>query len=217
MARLAIVFALLAFATACGRAPAPHASPADPARAGPGAAMPDRRPPDGNVPDQSLRPDILFVGTPPPVVDAMLDMAGIRPGDVLYDLGSGDGRIPIAAAKRHGIRAVGVEIDPEMVAEARANARKAGVAHLVSFVERDLFLADISEASVVTLYLLDRLNLQLRPKLLRDLKPGTRIVSHQFGMGDWRPEAARKIGRSDVYLWRVPARPSAPRATGAKR
>ena len=91
-----------------------------------------------------------------------------------------------------------------MVAEARANARKAGVAHLVTFVERDLFLADIGEASVVTLYLLDRINLQLRPKLLRDLAPGTRIVSHQFGMGDWRPEATRSIGRSDIHLWRVP-------------
>jgi SAM-dependent methyltransferase len=224
MTRFAIVVALLgallASATACGRAPAP--SPADRA---PGAGEPSAADAAGaaqgtageGTPDQSLRPDILFVGTPPPVVDAMLDMAGIRPGDVLYDLGSGDGRIPIAAAKRHGIRAVGIEIDPEMVAEARANARKAGVSHLVTFVERDLFLADITEASVVTLYLLDRLNLQLRPKLLRDLVPGTRIVSHQFGMGDWRPEAARQVGRSDVYLWRVPARPApAPRGS-AKR
>ena len=91
-----------------------------------------------------------------------------------------------------------------MVAEARTNARAAGVSHLVTFVERDLFLADIGEASVVTLYLLDRLNLQLRPKLLRDLAPGSRIVSHQFGMGEWRPEAARTVGRSDIYLWRVP-------------
>lgn len=151
--------------------------------------------------------DVPYVPTPEKVVERMLEVAKVGPNDVVYDLGSGDGRIPITAAKRYGIRAVGIEIDPQMVAEARANARKAGVAHLVTFVERDLFLADISEASVVTLYLLDRLNVQLRPKLLRDLAPGTRVVSHQFGMGEWRPEAARSIGRSDIYLWRIPDRP----------
>lgn len=189
-------------AAACGRAPVPpDATASTPAAADLAPAALSE-----TVPDQTLRPDILFVGTPQPVVDAMLELAGVHEGDVLYDLGSGDGRIPITAAKRYGIRAVGIEIDPEMVAEARANARKAGVAHLVTFVERDLFLADISEASVVTLYLLDRLNEQLRPKLQRDLAPGTRIVSHQFGMGDWRPDAARSIGRSDIYLWRVPGR-----------
>jgi hypothetical protein len=191
--------ALLAIATGCAPAPAPPAQVAD---AGPpSTAIPPAA-------DQTLRPDIFFLGTPQPVVDAMLELADVKPGDVLYDLGSGDGRIPITAAKRYGIRAVGIEIDPELVAEARANARKAGVAHLVTFVERDLFLADIGEASVVTLYLLDRLNEQLRPKLLRDLAPGTRIVSHQFGMGDWRPEATRSIGRSDIHLWRVPAGPA---------
>jgi SAM-dependent methyltransferase len=197
---------LLAFATGCGRAPAPSTPVAESPRVAAGAAAAQ-----ATVPDQTLRPDIFFLGTPQPVVDAMLEMADIQRGDVLYDLGSGDGRIPIAAAKRYGIRAVGIEIDPGMIAEARANARKAGVEHLVTFVERDLFLADISEASVVTLYLLDRLNLQLRPKLLRDLEPGTRIVSHQFGMGDWRPEAARSIGRSDVYLWRIPEPSRLPR------
>ena len=188
--------ALLALATGCARAPAPEVN-AD------GESAP-ATPPPAPVSEQTLRPDIFFLGTPQPVVDEMLELADVKPGDVLYDLGSGDGRIPITAAKRYGIRAVGIEIDPELVAEARANARKAGVAHLVTFVERDLFLADIGEASVVTLYLLDRLNEQLRPKLLRDLAPGSRIVSHQFGMGDWTPEATRTIGRSEIHLWRVP-------------
>lgn len=186
---------LLAAAAGCERAAPPQPVPA---AAAPAPILATPR-------DQTPRPDIFFLGTPQPVVDAMLELAEVKPGDVLYDLGSGDGRIPITAAKRYGIRAVGIEIDPQMVAEARANARAAGVSHLVTFVERDLFLADIGEASVVTLYLLDRLNLQLRPKLLRDLAPGSRIVSHQFGMGDWRPEAARSIGRNDIYLWRVPA------------
>lgn len=189
---LLLPLALLLFAgPGCERAaPAPSAAAAAPVPA--------------SSPDQTLRPDIFFLGTPQPVVDAMLELAEVKRGDVLYDLGSGDGRIPITAAKRYGIRAVGIEIDPDMVAEAREKARAAGVQHLVTFVERDLFLADIGEASVVTLYLLDRLNLQLRPKLLRDLAPGSRIVSHQFGMGEWRPEAARTVGRSDIYLWRVP-------------
>ena len=202
--RFALPAALLALAAGCARAPAPPAPVDAAARAGPASATA----PPAAVSEQTLRPDIFFLGTPQPVVDAMLELADVKPGDVLYDLGSGDGRIPITAAKRYGIRAVGIEIDPELVAEARANARKAGVAHLVTFVERDLFLADIGEASVVTLYLLDRLNEQLRPKLLRDLAPGTRIVSHQFGMGDWRPEATRTIGRSDIHLWRVPGAPS---------
>ena len=203
MTRFGLV-ALLAIVAACERTPGPPVAPGDAGNAAataPVAAVPPE------IPEQTLRPDIFFLGTPQPVVDAMLDLAEVKPGDVLYDLGSGDGRIPITAAKRYGIRAVGIEIDPEMVVEARANARKAGVAHLVTFVERDLFLADIGEASVVTLYLLDRINLQLRPKLLRDLAPGTRIVSHQFGMGDWQPEATRAIGRRDIHLWRVPDKP----------
>jgi len=193
--RCRLILLLLAAGPGCERAVPP---PSAPAGAAPEPILAAPR-------DQTPRPDIFFLGTPQPVVDAMLELADVKPGDVLYDLGSGDGRIPITAAKRYGIRAVGIEIDPQMVAEARANARAAGVSHLVTFVERDLFLADVGEASVVTLYLLDRLNLQLRPKLLRDLAPGSRIVSHQFGMGDWRPEATRSIGRSDIYLWRVPA------------
>ena len=204
MARFGLV-ALLAIVTACDRTPAPPVAPADAASSA--ETTPATTAPPATIPEQTLRPDIFFLGTPQPVVDAMLELADVKPGDVLYDLGSGDGRIPITAAKRYGIRAVGIEIDPDMVAEARANARKAGVAHLVTFVERDLFLADIGEASIVTLYLLDRLNEQLRPKLLRDLASGTRIVSHQFGMGDWQPEATRTIGRRDIHLWRVPDAP----------
>lgn len=155
-------------------------------------------------------PDVVYVPTPQPVVDAMLELAEVRPGDVLYDLGSGDGRIPIAAARRHGVRAVGIDIDPDMVREARANARNAGVAHLVRFEEGDLFQADFRDADVVTLYLLDSLNLKLRPRLLAELEPGTRIVSHEFDMGDWMPERVLQVGNSTLYRWTVPERAEAP-------
>lgn len=151
-------------------------------------------------------PDVVYVPTPEAVVDGMLAMAKVGPKDILYDLGSGDGRIPIAAAKAHGIKAVGIDIDPERVAEARANAKAAGVDNLASFRQADLFSSDISEASVVTLYLLDSLNEKLRPKLLAELKPGTRIVSHAFSMGDWKPEAQQEIDGRVIYLWTVPKR-----------
>jgi len=150
-------------------------------------------------------PDVVYVPTPPEVVDEMLEMAEVRDGDVLYDLGSGDGRIPIAAAKKFKVRAVGVDIDPARVAEARANAKAAGVVDEVSFRQADLFKTDFSDATVVTLYLLDSLNLKLRPKLLSELKPGTRIVSHAFTMGDWEPEKTATVGGSRIYMWRVPA------------
>jgi ribosomal protein L11 methylase PrmA len=150
--------------------------------------------------------DVPYVPTPEPVVDAMLKLAQVKRGDVLYDLGSGDGRIVIAAAKRYGVRGTGVDIDPRRIDEANANARKAGVAKLVRFVNRDLFEVDFSEATVVTLYLLPRINLQLRPKLLAELKPGTRIVSHGFDMGDWKPEQAVTVGNNTIYLWTVPPR-----------
>jgi cyclopropane fatty-acyl-phospholipid synthase-like methyltransferase len=152
------------------------------------------------------RPDVHYVPTPQPVVDAMLEMAGVKQGDVLYDLGSGDGRIPITAAQRFGVRGVGIDIDPERIAEANANAQKAGVTQLVTFRQADLFTSDFSEASVVTLYLLESLNARLRPKLLRELKPGTRIVSHAFTMGDWQPEQTRQVGGAMVYMWTVPKR-----------
>lgn len=151
-------------------------------------------------------PDVVYVPTPQHVVDQMLELADVRSGDVLYDLGSGDGRIPITAARKYGIRAVGIDIDPERIAEARENARKAGVEKLVTFRQADLFTSDIGEASVVTLYLLESLNEKLRPKLLAELEPGTRIVSHAFRMGDWQPEVARDAQGSEIFLWRVPER-----------
>ncbi|MEC9066097.1 MAG: class I SAM-dependent methyltransferase [Pseudomonadota bacterium] len=150
------------------------------------------------------RVDIHYVPTPEPVVDAMLDMAAIEEGDVLYDLGSGDGRIPIAAAREFGVRAVGIEIDPRLVREARANAKAAGVAHLVEFREADLFATDFSDADVVTLYLGDTLNLRLRPQLLEQLEPGDRVVSHDFAMGDWPPDEKRIVANRPVYKWTVP-------------
>ena len=151
-------------------------------------------------------PDVVFVPTPQPVVDAMLKMANVRTGDVLYDLGSGDGRIPITAARDYGVRGTGIDIDPKRIAEANANAKEAGVTDLVTFKQADLFTSDFSDATVVTLYLLDSLNEKLRPKLLAELKPGTRIVSHAFRMGDWEPQATQLVGNSNIYLWTVPAR-----------
>jgi cyclopropane fatty-acyl-phospholipid synthase-like methyltransferase len=152
------------------------------------------------------RPDVIYVPTPEAVVDAMLKMAKVRKGDVLYDLGSGDGRIPIRAAKQYGVKATGIDIDPVRIAEANANARAAGVTHLVTFKQADLFTADFSDASVITLYLLDSLNEKLRPKLLAELKPGTRIVSHDFMMGDWKPEAEQEVAGKAIYFWTIPAR-----------
>ncbi|HLS84673.1 MAG TPA: class I SAM-dependent methyltransferase [Burkholderiales bacterium] len=151
-------------------------------------------------------PDVVFVPTPQEVVDEMLKVARVGKGDVLYDLGSGDGRIPVTAAKRFGIRAVGIDIDPQRISEARENARRAGVEKLVTFKNEDLFETDFSEATVVTLYLLPDLNVRLMPRLLKELKPGTRIVSHQFDMGDWKPEKELDVNGRTVYLWTVPAR-----------
>jgi SAM-dependent methyltransferase len=150
-------------------------------------------------------PDVHYVPTPEPVVARMLDLARVRPGDVVYDLGCGDGRIVVEAARRGARKAVGVDLDPERVAEARENVRAAGVQDRASIVEGDLFEQDLSDATVVTLYLLPELNLRLRPKLL-ELKPGTRIVSHAFDMGDWKPERQAEVAGKTVYLWTVPAR-----------
>ncbi|MEG3180850.1 class I SAM-dependent methyltransferase [Sphingomonas sp. LT1P40] len=155
---------------------------------------------------QNRTPDVIYVPTPPEVVEAMLDMAQVKDGDVLYDLGSGDGRIPIAAAKRAKVRATGIDIDPQRIVEAKANAKAAGVTDEVTFKQADLFKSDFSDATVVTLYLLDTLNEKLRPKLLAELKPGTRIVSHAFRMGDWVPEQEREVNGRMVYFWTVPAK-----------
>ena len=156
--------------------------------------------------------DAPFVPTPGQVVDRILEFAGVTSHDVIYDLGSGDGRIVIAAAKRFGARGVGVEIDPDLVAEAQAAARREGVDHLVRFVEQDLFSADVSEATVVVLYLLPALNLELRPILTTQLNPGTRIVSHNFDMGDWEPDAVDTFDDTtgftrNLFLWRFDGRP----------
>lgn len=159
----------------------------------------------------SQTPDVIFVPTPQEVVDDMLRLANVRKGDVLYDLGSGDGRIAITAAKKYGIRAVGIDIDPERIREASANAKKAGVTHLVQFRQEDLFKADFREATVVTLYLLPDLNVKLRPKLWNELKPGTRIVSHQFEMGTWKPEKTLESNGRSVYFWTVPAKDKRPK------
>jgi len=149
-------------------------------------------------------PDVIFVPTPPAVVDAMLKLAKVTSSDVVLDLGSGDGRIPIAAAKTYGARAIGIDIDPERVREATANARSTGVSDKVSFLTEDLFTADISQATVVTLYLLPSLNLRLASKLMTDLKPGTRVVSHAFDMGDWKPQQTLMVNGRSIYLWTIP-------------
>ena len=149
-------------------------------------------------------PDVIFVPTPQEVVDAMLKMAQVGPNDVLYDLGSGDGRIPITAAKTYGIRAVGIDIDPQRIREANEAARAAGVADKVRFLNQDLFTTNISEATVVTLYLLPSLNLRLIPKLNTELKVGTRIVSHAFDMGAARPLQTQTIEGRTIYYWRTP-------------
>jgi len=156
---------------------------------------------------QARQPDVIFVPTPQEVVDAMLKLASLHPGDVLYDLGSGDGRIAVTAARQYGIRAYGIDIDPQRIQEANQNAKKAGVTSLVQFRREDLFKADFKEASVVTLYLLPELNVKLRPRLLAELRPGTRIVSHQFDMGTWKPDKKVELtaGRT-IYLWTIPPR-----------
>jgi ribosomal protein L11 methylase PrmA len=159
----------------------------------------------------SQTPDVIFVPTPQDVVEDMLRIANVRKGDVLYDLGSGDGRIAITAAKKYGVKATGIDIDPERIREANANAKKAGVTNLVQFRQEDLFKADFKDATVITLYLLPDLNVKLRPKLWDELKPGTRIVSHQFEMGTWKPEKKLESNGRTIYFWTVPAKDQRPK------
>ena len=157
-------------------------------------------------------PDVPYLPTTEPAVQAMLKLAGVKSGDIVYDLGCGDGRIVVAAAKDFGARGVGVDINPERIAEARANAKKAGVEDRVRFEEADLFTADIHEATVVTLFLLNSVNQRLRPKLQQELQPGTRIVSNTFEMGDWKPDKDAIVEGVDegayfsrkLYLWMIP-------------
>jgi len=157
-------------------------------------------------------PDVPYVPTTDEAVQAMLKLAGVKKSDVVYDLGCGDGRIVITAAKEYGAHGVGIDINPQRIQEAKINAKRAGVENLVRFEENDLFQADIGQATVVTLFLLKSVNLQLRPKLLKDLKPGTRIVSNTFDMGDWKPDKELTVGDPSeefllsrkLFLWTVP-------------
>jgi predicted RNA methylase len=149
-------------------------------------------------------PDVIFVPTPQEVVDAMLKLAKVTAKDVVYDLGSGDGRIPITAAKTYGARGVGIDIDPQRIREAQENLKTAGVGDKVRFFNQDLFTTNIGEATVVTLYLLPSLNLKLIPKLNAELKPGTRIVSHAFDMGDAKPITTETVNGRTIYFWTVP-------------
>jgi predicted O-methyltransferase YrrM len=172
---------------------------------------PETQQPATPVQDQSPTetPSVPYVPTPQNVVNQMLELANVSGNDVLYDLGSGDGRIPITAAQKYNVRrGTGVELNPELIEESRANAESAGVSDRVEFLQQDLFKTDLSKATVVTLYLLPDVNLELRSKLLRELKPGTRIVSHDFDMGEWKPEQVVNV-QSDtrqhtLHYWVVP-------------
>jgi protein-L-isoaspartate O-methyltransferase len=148
---------------------------------------------------------VPYVPSPEYVVDKMIELAGVKKGDVVYDLGSGDGRIVIASAKK-GARAVGFEIDPDLVAESRANIQRAAVQDLAEIRNQDILTVDLSAASVVTMYLLPDVNLKLRPNLLSQLKPGSRVVSHSFDMGDWKPDKVERVEGRTIYFWTVPAK-----------
>jgi len=168
------------------------------------------------VPAQAKQaPEVPYLPTTQVAVEAMLKLAGVTANDVVYDLGCGDGRILVTAAKLYGARGVGIDIDPQRIREANENAKKSGVERLVRFEENDLFKANIREASVVTLFLLTSVNARLRPKLLQELRPGTRVVSNTFDMGDWKPEKEFTVDTGDegyfsrkLYLWTIPPRSS---------
>lgn len=152
---------------------------------------------------QQPKLDVPYVPTSHKVVDAMLRLANVKPGDVVYDLGCGDGRIVVTAAKKYGATGKGFDIDPKRIGEANENARNAGVSDKVKFVNANLFETDLSGASVITMYLLPTVNMKLRPKIMA-LKPGTRIVSHAFNMGDWKPEKIEQVDGATIYFWTVP-------------
>jgi SAM-dependent methyltransferase len=158
---------------------------------------------------EKVKPDIHYVPTPQQLVDVMLQMADVKKGELLYDLGSGDGRLVITAAKNHGARGIGIDIDPERIAEAKNNAAAAGVEDKVEFRQADLFKSNFSDANVITLYLLNELNVRLRPQLFAQVKPGTRIVSHAFNMGDWESDEDRTVkikgSEYNAYFWVMPA------------
>ncbi|WP_119157668.1 SAM-dependent methyltransferase [Caldimonas tepidiphila] len=148
--------------------------------------------------------DVPYVPTPQPVVDKMLELAAVKPGEVLYDLGCGDGRVVITAARKHGATGVGIDLNPERIAEANANAKAAGVTERVKFMVGNLFEADVSKADVVTLYLLPDVNRKLRPQLWKQLKVGARVVSHDFDMGpEWPPERTERLDYKTIYYWTI--------------
>lgn len=156
---------------------------------------------------QLRAPDVVYVPTPAEAVDAMLKVAKVGKSDIVYDLGSGDGRIPIMAVQKYNAqRAIGIDINPVRIKEAEANLKTANLGNRVRFLNQDLFESDISDATVVTLYLLPSLNLKLLPKLLAEVKPGTRIVSHAFDMGSWKPQQTLNAGGSTIYFWTIPAK-----------
>jgi hypothetical protein len=154
--------------------------------------------------DTSVDADVPFVRSPKKTVVKMLELANVGPDDMVYDLGSGDGRIPITAAREFGARGVGIEIRPDLVEKARSRDKAAGVTNRVEFRQGDLFKADFSDATVVTLYLLPDVNTKLRPKLFEQLEPGTRVVSHGFDMDAWSPDSTITVNDSELYLWRIP-------------
>ena len=179
------------------------AAPATPAATLQAPAPAGQAKPPATAAKPLREPDVIFVPTPQNVVDAMLKMANVTASDVVYDLGSGDGRIPITAAQKYGARAVGIDINPERIKEANANLAKANVGDKVQFLNQDLFETDLSPATVITLYLLPSLNQKLIPKL-KQLKPGTRIVSHSFDMGtEWPPEKTEDVQGRMIYYWTI--------------
>ena len=149
--------------------------------------------------------DVPFVSTEYDIVRAMLDLAGTNANDLVLDLGSGDGRIPIIAARDKGARGLGVDLDPARIRESTANALRAGVSERVTFRQQDLFVTPLGEATVLTLYLLPEINMQLRPRILGEMRPGARVVSNTFDMGDWQPDARRNVQNTNIFLWIVPA------------
>ena len=208
--RASALVVLAAIVAACAAAQNAEVRPQDPQ---PGTPAPTQQP-------QQVKKDVPYVPTPQNVVEEMLTLANVSKNDVVYDLGCGDGRLVITAVKKFGAkRGFGVDIDPQRIAESNENAKTAGVTDRVSFAVQDLFQTDLKDASVVTLYLLPAVNLKLRPKLWSDLKPGTRVVSHSFDMGDWKPDKTIVVqpGGQILHLWTIPAKPpqSTPAATPA--
>ncbi|MFB6098599.1 MAG: cyclopropane-fatty-acyl-phospholipid synthase family protein [Salinibacter sp.] len=160
--------------------------------------------PETTVGDTTVDADVPYVATPQKTVAAMLELANVTKNDTVYDLGSGDGRIPIMAAQRYGAYGVGIEIKPSLVHRARKNAKLSGVSDMVEFRQQDIFKADFSDATVVTMYLFPEVNMKLRPMLFEQLEPGTRVVSHSFDMNEWAPDSTVHVNNDVLYLWTIP-------------